>query len=65
MTPRMKQVYALMMKGESNAAIGAELGISYETVKQYVSRIHKEFGVGTKLKLMALRIAELEARIGG
>ena len=63
LSPRKREVYHLMLKGLSNEAIGAELGLSYETIKQYVSMVHRAFGVKTKLQLMAMRIAELEREL--
>lgn len=45
LTPRERQVLALLPRGLSNAALGAELGIAPGTVKVHVERILQKLGV--------------------
>ncbi|MFC1414082.1 response regulator [Streptacidiphilus sp. N1-12] len=45
LTPREQQVLVLLAAGKSNAEIAADLHISHETVKTYVSRILAKLGL--------------------
>lgn len=48
LTPRERQVLALLPRGLSNAALGAELGIAAGTVKVHVERILQKLAVGDR-----------------
>lgn len=44
-TPREREIIALIAKGSANKEIGHSLGIAEDTVKQHVSRILQKLGV--------------------
>ena len=45
LTPRQREVLALMAEGRSNAAIARELVITRKAVVQHVSNIYDELGL--------------------
>lgn len=47
-TPRQTQVLAMMVKGEANKVIAADLGIAEATVKMHVTSILKHLGVSNR-----------------
>jgi len=51
LSPRELEVTRLVAQGLSNAEIGAELFISAETAKTYVSRILTKYGVRDRTQL--------------
>jgi DNA-binding NarL/FixJ family response regulator len=57
LTPREREVSALLAQGLSNAQIAEELHIAQSTVKDHVSRLFKKLGVTnrTQAALHALR----------
>jgi len=57
MTNREIQVVQLLVRGQSNATIAAELGIQLQTVKNLLSGLYAKLGVSTRLQhvLLALR----------
>lgn len=57
LTPREQQVFALLPRGLSNAAMGAALGISAGTAKIHVERILQKLGVSDRVQA-AVRAAE-------
>ena len=48
LTPRQKEVLALLAEGKSNKAIATELGLSPGTVKVHMTRIFKSLGVSNR-----------------
>lgn len=58
LTKREAEVLGLVATGKSNQAIGADLGISPETVKRHVSTILRKTGLHnrTELALYALHL---------
>ncbi|MDP6344256.1 MAG: response regulator transcription factor [Alphaproteobacteria bacterium] len=48
LTPRQKEVLALLAEGKSNKAIAGELGLSPGTVKVHMTRIFKTLGVSNR-----------------
>jgi DNA-binding CsgD family transcriptional regulator len=54
LTPRERQIVALVAKGLTNAEIGAELWISHNTVKQSLKRIFRKLNVSARAELAAL-----------
>lgn len=58
LSPRERQVLALMAEGHSNKAIATALAISPETVKDHCSRIYAKFGTSDRLGTVN-RAAEL------
>ena len=56
MTNREIQVVQLLVRGQSNAAIAAELGIQIQTVKNLLSGLYAKLGVSTRLQLVLLAL---------
>ena len=54
LTPRQKDVLQWILKGCTNQAIAAALGISAETVKLHVSAIFRAYGVHSRTQLVLL-----------
>ena len=48
MTPRQLDVLALLLVGRSNKAIAREIGLSPETVKEYVAIILRRLSVASR-----------------
>lgn len=53
LSPREREVLALLLRGRSNPEIATELGIGRETVKSHVSRVLAKHGVSSRLELIA------------
>lgn len=51
LSPQERAVLVAIAKGHTNAVIGADLGIGYETVKTYVNRLRTKLGRRTKTEL--------------
>jgi DNA-binding CsgD family transcriptional regulator len=51
LTPREREVLALVLRGEQNKLIGSQLGLSEQTVKQHVSDLLRKFGVPNRAAL--------------
>ena len=49
LTPREAQVLGLLAEGLSNKAMAKRLGISPETVKDYLNGVYRKLGVGDRL----------------
>lgn len=56
LTPREREVLALLATGKSNKQIGDALTLSHGTVRVYVSRILAKLGVGNRTEAVALAI---------
>jgi len=54
LTPRQREIIALVAEGLSNQEIGERLGISEGTVKQHLQRIFERLGVRNRTALAAL-----------
>ncbi len=54
LSPREKQVYALMVRGANNTQIMDELGVSIHTAKQYKSEVLRKFEVSNLSDLISL-----------
>ncbi len=52
-TPREREILALIAKGKANKEIGAQLGIVEDTVKQHVSRILQKLRVADRAQATA------------
>jgi FixJ family two-component response regulator len=53
LSPREKQVYALMVRGANNTQIMDELGVSIHTAKQYKSEVLRKFEVSNLSDLIS------------
>jgi len=54
LSPRERQVYALMVRGANNTQIMDELGVSIHTAKQYKSEVLRKFEVSNLSDLISL-----------
>lgn len=53
MSPRMRQVLALLLAGASEKEVAAALALSTHTVHDYVKQLHRTFGVRSRSELLA------------
>ncbi len=51
LTPREREVVALVLGGHSNDEIGVRLGLKRKTVEAHLSRLFSRFGVASRLEL--------------
>jgi DNA-binding CsgD family transcriptional regulator len=51
--PRLRDVLACLMQGDSEKQTALRLGISHHTVHDYVKQLHKRFGVQNRGELLA------------
>ena len=51
LSPREGQLVALIQQGKANRRIAEELGLTSDTVKGYLSRIYKKWGVTSRTEL--------------
>ena len=65
LTPRQKEVLALLAEGKSNKAIATELGLSPGTVKVHMTRIFKSLGVSNRTEAVIASSALLEKESTG
>jgi DNA-binding NarL/FixJ family response regulator len=67
LSPRERQVLALLSKGWDNARIGRDLFISQHTVRTHIQNILEKLGMHSKLEAAtyAMRSLELELTPGG
>lgn len=54
LTPREREILALLCRGYANARIGFELGISEKTVRNHISRIYEKLRVRSRSEAIAL-----------
>jgi DNA-binding NarL/FixJ family response regulator len=59
LTPRQRQVLALLLEGKPNKIIARELGLSVETVKDHVAAVLRSLGVSSRTQAV-LAIAQLQ-----
>jgi DNA-binding NarL/FixJ family response regulator len=60
LTPRQREVLALLLDGKSNKMIARDLGISVETVKDHVAAVLRTLGVNSRTQAV-LAIGRLDA----
>lgn len=53
LAPRIRQVLACLLEGDSEQQVAARLGLTRGTTHQYVKALYRSFGVGTRGELMA------------
>jgi DNA-binding NarL/FixJ family response regulator len=58
LSPREREVVALVVEGRSNDEVGAELGIGLTTVETHLRRIFERFGLRSRTELVARAIRE-------
>jgi len=56
LTPREREIAALVAIGESNRAIGVRLGVADQTVKNHLQHVYRKLGVKNRVHLV-LRLA--------
>ena len=56
LTSREIEVVQLLVRGQSNAEIAAQLGIQLQTVKNLLSALYAKLGVSTRLQLVLLAL---------
>lgn len=56
LSPRQVEVLCGIVAGKTNAQIGDDLGLSYETIKMHVDRIRAKLGVRTKTGIAAYAV---------
>ena len=60
LTPRQREVLALLAEGKSNKAIATELGLSPGTVKVHMTRIFKSLNVSNRTEAVIASAALLD-----
>jgi DNA-binding NarL/FixJ family response regulator len=58
--PRLQQVLRCLLEGDSNKQVARRLGLSRDTVKEYVGRIFRHFDVQSRAELLARWIQRSE-----
>jgi DNA-binding CsgD family transcriptional regulator len=53
LTPREKEVAALLLQGESVKQIAIDLDIAFDTVKYHIKNLYKKLGIGGRSELFA------------
>jgi DNA-binding NarL/FixJ family response regulator len=65
LTPRERDVAALVMEGLRNAEIGVKLNVSEHTVRNYIMRIYAKLGVSNRVQLTRQCTGALRAHTAG
>jgi len=58
LTPRDRDVIALVLDGHTNAEIARRLGLQLQTLKNTLSAIYDKLGVSTRLQLAVLLLRD-------
>jgi DNA-binding CsgD family transcriptional regulator len=53
LSPRLRDVLACLLKGDSEQQVASRLGLTRDTTHQYVKAIYRRLGVNTRGELMA------------
>ena len=53
LSPRQRQTLQLLLAGNSEKEIAAQMGLSHNTVHHYVKALHRHFGVSSRSELLA------------
>jgi DNA-binding NarL/FixJ family response regulator len=51
--PRVRQTLACLLEGDSQKEVAARLGLSWETVHQYVKALYRHYRVASRAELLA------------
>jgi two-component system, NarL family, nitrate/nitrite response regulator NarL len=62
LTPREKEVVAHVVDGMRNAEIGAKLGLSEHTVRNYIMKVYDKLGVSNRVQLTRQCAEPLDSR---
>lgn len=65
LTPREKEVATCVIDGLSNADIGARLGLSEHTVRNYVMKVYDKLGVSNRVQLTRHCVATASSSSSG
>jgi DNA-binding NarL/FixJ family response regulator len=57
LTTREREVLARLVRGESTAALAAEMGVTYSTARTHIQNLLTKLGVHSKLEAVAFAIA--------
>jgi DNA-binding CsgD family transcriptional regulator len=64
LTPRERQIVALVAQGLRNREIATQLGISHNTLKNHLQNIFEKLGVHDRLVVCGKQINDYPARRG-
>ncbi len=64
LTPREAEVLARTSRGETNAQVARELGVTVHAVKFHLASIFKKLGVHNRTEAAAVYLQRLSDRIG-
>jgi DNA-binding CsgD family transcriptional regulator len=53
LSPRLRQTLACLLEGDSEKQAAKRLGVSYETVHEYVTALYRHFGVHSRPQLLS------------
>ncbi len=56
LSPREREILTLLVEGQSNTEIAAQLYLSLNTIKTHVRSILNKFGVDTRLQVAVLAV---------
>lgn len=65
LTAREREVLALLVRGQTTAQMGEQLGISVNTVRKHVQRLLEKFGTSSRLEVVALAARGSQTRATG
>ncbi len=58
LTPRQREILALIAQGQSNAEVGASLGIATGTVKAHLATLYVRLGASDRAQAVAIALRE-------
>jgi DNA-binding CsgD family transcriptional regulator len=62
LSPRQRQTLEALLEGDSEKQIASRLGLSGETIHDYVKGLHRYFGVCSRGELLALFLRRFRTR---
>ena len=54
LTPRQKEIAALLLAAKTRRQIAGELGVSESTVKNHTSELYKKLGINSRVELFRI-----------